>query len=310
MRAVVLGSVRWYLRLQPAVQRLLDRKAGRLAPELERAAGRRRPSDRILAQSGAADGQCRRQCGAHAGPGARRRTGQRAAAPAGARARGAAARRSTPTPWPPRRIRAGSPRRCGGRGRSRPRRVMAANNAHPPMTLRVDLSRIDRDAYLALAARRPASRRAPRPGRPRPWSLRRRCRSPRCRTSRDGWVSVQDAGAQLAAVLLDAQPGMRVLDACAAPGGKTLHILERAAVTASWSRPTRMPRACSACATTWSVVNATPSWWSRTCATGRAPDGAVAAAAGPRRLRSHPAGCAVFGHRRHPPPPGYPAAAA
>ncbi len=37
----------------------------------------------------------------------------------------------------------------------------------------------------------------------------------------DGWVSVQDAGAQLAAVLLDAQPGMRVLDACAAPGGKT-----------------------------------------------------------------------------------------
>ena len=37
----------------------------------------------------------------------------------------------------------------------------------------------------------------------------------------DGRVSVQDAGAQLAAPLLDAQPGMRVLDACAAPGGKT-----------------------------------------------------------------------------------------
>jgi 16S rRNA (cytosine967-C5)-methyltransferase len=44
----------------------------------------------------------------------------------------------------------------------------------------------------------------------------------------DGLVSVQDAGAQLAAVLLDAQPGERVLDACAAPGGKTAHILERA----------------------------------------------------------------------------------
>jgi 16S rRNA (cytosine967-C5)-methyltransferase len=42
-----------------------------------------------------------------------------------------------------------------------------------------------------------------------------------------GRVSVQDAGAQLAAVLLDPHPGERVLDACAAPGGKTAHILER-----------------------------------------------------------------------------------
>ena len=44
-----------------------------------------------------------------------------------------------------------------------------------------------------------------------------------------GWVSVQDAGAQWAARLLDVQPGERVLDACAAPGGKTGHILERIA---------------------------------------------------------------------------------
>jgi 16S rRNA (cytosine967-C5)-methyltransferase len=43
---------------------------------------------------------------------------------------------------------------------------------------------------------------------------------------REGIVSVQDAGAQLAAKLLDAQPAMRVLDACAAPGGKTGHLLE------------------------------------------------------------------------------------
>jgi 16S rRNA (cytosine967-C5)-methyltransferase len=42
-------------------------------------------------------------------------------------------------------------------------------------------------------------------------------------------VSVQDAGAQLAAPLLAAEPGMRVLDACAAPGGKTGHILEHTA---------------------------------------------------------------------------------
>lgn len=43
-----------------------------------------------------------------------------------------------------------------------------------------------------------------------------------------GAVSVQDAGAQIAAVLLDPKPGERVLDACAAPGGKTAHLLELA----------------------------------------------------------------------------------
>ena len=42
----------------------------------------------------------------------------------------------------------------------------------------------------------------------------------------EGDVSVQDAGAQLAAPWLDAKPGMRVLDACAAPGGKTAHLAE------------------------------------------------------------------------------------
>ena len=46
----------------------------------------------------------------------------------------------------------------------------------------------------------------------------------------EGEVSVQDAGSQLAAELLDAKKGMRVLDACAAPGGKTAHILELAEV--------------------------------------------------------------------------------
>jgi 16S rRNA (cytosine967-C5)-methyltransferase len=43
-----------------------------------------------------------------------------------------------------------------------------------------------------------------------------------------GWFSVQDAGAQLAAPLLDVHDGMRVLDACAAPGGKTMHLAELA----------------------------------------------------------------------------------
>jgi 16S rRNA (cytosine967-C5)-methyltransferase len=44
----------------------------------------------------------------------------------------------------------------------------------------------------------------------------------------EGWVSVQDSGAQFAAHLLQVSPGMRVLDACAAPGGKAAHLLELA----------------------------------------------------------------------------------
>jgi 16S rRNA (cytosine967-C5)-methyltransferase len=44
----------------------------------------------------------------------------------------------------------------------------------------------------------------------------------------EGLVSVQDPGAQRAALLLDPAPGSRVLDACAAPGGKAAHLLERA----------------------------------------------------------------------------------
>ncbi|MCK5893505.1 MAG: 16S rRNA (cytosine(967)-C(5))-methyltransferase RsmB [Endozoicomonadaceae bacterium] len=51
----------------------------------------------------------------------------------------------------------------------------------------------------------------------------------------DGSVSVQDEAAQLSAVLLDAQPGERILDACAAPGGKSCHILEQTNDLTLWS---------------------------------------------------------------------------
>jgi 16S rRNA (cytosine967-C5)-methyltransferase len=59
-----------------------------------------------------------------------------------------------------------------------------------------------------------------------------------------GLSSVQDAGAQLAAPLLDVQDGMRVLDACAAPGGKTGHLLELADIEllAMDSDPQRLVR--------------------------------------------------------------------
>lgn len=99
--------------------------------------------------------------------------------------------------------------------------ILEAANRHPPMTLRVDLSRGSVEGYVAeLAANgRPARALAWRPGavvleHPAPVGL--------LPGFREGRVSVQDAGAQLAAALLDVQPGQRVLDACAAPGGKAL----------------------------------------------------------------------------------------
>ena len=71
------------------------------------------------------------------------------------------------------------------------------------------------------------ARRAPSTGTPRRWcwSGPLPCRS--CPGSKRARCRCRTRGAQLAAPLLDAQPGMRVLDACAAPGGKTLHIAQR-----------------------------------------------------------------------------------
>lgn len=103
--------------------------------------------------------------------------------------------------------------------------ICAANNAHPPMILRVNRRHHHRDSYLQLLADAGIGATA-------------------CVYSIDGivldaatdvrslpgfaegWISVQDEAAQLAADLLDLAPGQRVLDACCAPGGKTCHILE------------------------------------------------------------------------------------
>lgn len=106
-------------------------------------------------------------------------------------------------------------------------RVLAANNERPPMTLRVNRARISRADYQArlLAAGLQAR---PHPQVESALVLEEPVPIEELPGFNEGWVSVQDAAAQLAAIWLDAQPDERVLDACAAPGGKAAHILERA----------------------------------------------------------------------------------
>jgi 16S rRNA (cytosine967-C5)-methyltransferase len=105
------------------------------------------------------------------------------------------------------------------------RAILDANNARAPMTLRVNLLRTTRADYIALLRQDNVSAResaladtalmldVPRDVQTLPGFA-------------DGLVSVQDEASQLVAQVLPLAPGLRVLDACAAPGGKTCALLE------------------------------------------------------------------------------------
>lgn len=107
--------------------------------------------------------------------------------------------------------------------------ILQAGNVAPPLTLRVNRRKTTVDDYLALLAK--AGIAATRVGIDAD-AIRLAQPIPvhRIPGFDDGMASVQDAAAQLAAPLLDLHDGMRVLDACAAPGGKSCHILETADV--------------------------------------------------------------------------------
>ncbi|MDN7473939.1 16S rRNA (cytosine(967)-C(5))-methyltransferase RsmB [Burkholderia multivorans] len=120
--------------------------------------------------------------------------------------------------------------------------ILAAGDRQGPLTLRVNARRASVDAYLGTL--RDNGIEAAAIGR---HAVRLASALPveRIPGFADGVVSVQDAGAQLAAEWLGARDGMRVLDACAAPGGKTGHILELAdaevvALESDASRATRI----------------------------------------------------------------------
>jgi len=105
--------------------------------------------------------------------------------------------------------------------------LIAANNAHPPMTLRVDLTRTSAQIQAALLASHGIAARM-LSWLPGALVLDRPVPVAQLPGFEMGLLSVQDAGAQLASALLGVAPGMRVLDACAAPGGKTGALLEAA----------------------------------------------------------------------------------
>jgi 16S rRNA (cytosine967-C5)-methyltransferase len=103
--------------------------------------------------------------------------------------------------------------------------VLATGNTAPPLTLRINARKTSMEQYLAKLAE--AGMAATQIG-PYAVRLEKPVGVHLIPGFDEGLVSVQDAGAQLAAPLLDVKNGMRVLDACAAPGGKTCHILELA----------------------------------------------------------------------------------
>ena len=105
-------------------------------------------------------------------------------------------------------------------------RILSALQQRPTLTLRVDLNQVGRADYLHQLTTAGISAGAHATV-PTALVLDSPVRIDRLPGFAQGLVSVQDAGAQLAGSFLDLQPGQRVLDACAAPGGKTLDILQR-----------------------------------------------------------------------------------
>ncbi|HET7757481.1 MAG TPA: 16S rRNA (cytosine(967)-C(5))-methyltransferase RsmB [Steroidobacteraceae bacterium] len=223
IRAIALGTLRWYLRLAPAIEGLLSepaRVAGPVRALLAVAAhqveySRNVPESTVHAAVDAARILHSGRATGLVNAVMRRFVGERPALLA--RVDAQLPGRTAHPAWLVARLGAAWPEHRDA--------ILAANNGHPPMTLRVDLSRSSVADYAGELAR------ASIDSLQLQWSrtavtLIRPVAIGRLPGFREGIVSVQDAGAQLAAPLLDARPGMRVLDACAAPGGKTGHLLE------------------------------------------------------------------------------------
>jgi len=103
--------------------------------------------------------------------------------------------------------------------------IMQTNNAHPPLTLRVNLHKTTLEKYISNLSSKGINA-TPIKEVPSGLILEKPVDVTQLPGFKEGLVSVQDGAAQFAASLLKLEPNLRVLDACAAPGGKTSHILE------------------------------------------------------------------------------------
>ncbi|MBV9316307.1 MAG: 16S rRNA (cytosine(967)-C(5))-methyltransferase RsmB, partial [Gammaproteobacteria bacterium] len=214
VRAISLGTLRWYLRLLPALEGLLERPES-LAPPvgalLAVAAHQVEYSRNAPEMSVHSAVDAARLLGLSRATGLvnavlRRFVRERAAL--FARIDASLARRTAHPEWLAERI-------CTAWPPEGPQ-VLDANNAHPPMTLRIDLSRTSRTGYMERLREQSIDAEAIQ------WSppaitLTRPSPVGDLPGFKQGLLSVQDAGAQLAATFLGLSPGMRVLDACAAP---------------------------------------------------------------------------------------------
>jgi 16S rRNA (cytosine967-C5)-methyltransferase len=224
VRAIALGTLRWYLRLAPALESLVDRPFAELSPQLasllvtaahqvEYSRGAPEAQVHLAVDASRVVGEARASGMVNAV--LRRFVAQRAGLLAEVD-REPAARQAHPR-WLVDEIQAAWGERTA--------QILAANNLHPPMALRVDPAQTGVADFLH--AWRALGREAHAVDwNPRAVVLERPAAVQLLPGFESGAVSVQDCAAQLAAPLLDAQPGMRVLDACAAPGGKTLHIAQ------------------------------------------------------------------------------------
>jgi 16S rRNA (cytosine967-C5)-methyltransferase len=225
VRAIALGTLRWYLRLKPALTPLISRPFDELSPRL--AALLVTTAHQVEYSRGAAEAQVHLGVDASRVLGEGRASGvvnavlrkfvaQRAELLATADAD--PAQRHAHPQWLVAALRKAWGELADG--------ILEANNQHPPMVLRLDSTMVSAEDFLR------SLRALGREARVVEWSrdavvLHLPASVQILPGFETGAVSVQDGGAQLAAPLLDAQPGMRVLDACAAPGGKTLHIAQR-----------------------------------------------------------------------------------